>query len=123
MSKFVISPHMRLHEWIADEKGYFTAEGLDYEFRHALSSQDAKHHDLGDRVGAYQTFERGRSSDVSCACHWTVNMAAAAGHGRLYADAYSVSPCGIFVADDSDVRRPEDLAGANLPDQPQARAG
>ena len=29
MAKFVIAPHMRLHEWVAEEKGYFAAEGLD----------------------------------------------------------------------------------------------
>ena len=29
MSKFVISPHFRLQEWVAEEKGYFRAEGLD----------------------------------------------------------------------------------------------
>ena len=33
MSKFVIVPHMRLQEWVAEEHGYFEAEGLDYEFR------------------------------------------------------------------------------------------
>jgi ABC-type nitrate/sulfonate/bicarbonate transport system substrate-binding protein len=114
MSKFIISPHMRLHEWVAEEKGYFAAEGLDYEFRAALGSTDARQHDLGDRVGAYQTFEQGRTSDVSCACHWTVNMAAAAGHGKIYVDAYSVSPCGIFVARDSGIERPEDLAGVPI---------
>jgi len=70
-------------------------------------------HDLGDKVGAYQTFEKGRSSDVSCACHWTVNVAAASGHGRLYGKLYSVSPCGIFVPADSDIKKPEDLA--NVP--------
>jgi len=48
---------------------------------------------------------------LSAACHWTVNMAAAAGHGRIYVDAYSVSPCAIFVPADSPVRKPEDLAG------------
>ena len=26
MGKFVISPHFRLHEWVAEEKGYFRAE-------------------------------------------------------------------------------------------------
>jgi hypothetical protein len=41
-------------------------------------------------------------------------MAAAAGHGRLYVDAYSVAPCGIYVAPDSDIRRPEDLAGVPI---------
>ena len=32
MNKFVIQPHFRLQEWVADEKGYFAAEGLDYVF-------------------------------------------------------------------------------------------
>ena len=114
MPKFIISPHMRLHEWVAEEKGYFRDEGLAYEFQAAVPGQDAKDHDLGDRVGAYQTFERGRTSDVSCACHWTVNMAAAAGHGRIYVDAYSVAPCGIFVARDSGIEHPEDLAGVPI---------
>ena len=38
MTKFVVSPHFRLQEWVAEQKGYFTAEGLDYEFREALDS-------------------------------------------------------------------------------------
>lgn len=114
MTKFIIAPHMRLHEWVAEEKGYFRAEGLDYEFREQLRSDDGKNHDLGDKIGAYQTFERGRTCDVSSACHWTVNMAAAAGHGLLYAEAYSVAPCGIFVAPDSPIKRPEDLAGVPI---------
>jgi len=29
---FRIQPHSRLQEWVAEEKGYFRAEGLDYEF-------------------------------------------------------------------------------------------
>jgi hypothetical protein len=33
---------------------------------------------------------------VSCACHWTVNVAASSGHAKLYADAYSIAPSGIF---------------------------
>ena len=32
MAKFRIMPHSRLQEWVAEEKGYFTDEGLDYEF-------------------------------------------------------------------------------------------
>lgn len=110
MAKFVIAPHMRLQEWVAEEKGYFAAEGLDYEFRDELVSKDGKRHDLGDRVGAYQTIEKGRSSDVSCACHWTVNVAASKGHAKLYADAYSISPAGVFVPSESPIRNPEDLA-------------
>lgn len=114
MSKFVIAPHMRLHEWVADEKGFFADEGLDYEFRDLLTSKDGKYHDLGDKVGAYQTFEAGRACDVSAACHWTVIAAASSGHGKLYPDCYSVSPCGIFVAAGSDIHDPEDLAGVPI---------
>jgi len=111
---FVIAPHMRLQEWVAEEKGYFAAEGLDYEFRDELISKDGKRHDLGDKVGAYQTFEQGRKSDISCACHWTVNVAASSGHGKLYVDAYSVAPAGVFVPADSPVRSPLDLKGVPI---------
>ena len=110
MKKFVIAPHMRLQEWVAVEKGYFDTEGLDYALEDQLKSISGKVHDLGNKVGAYQTFESGRSCDVSSACHWTVNVAASSGHGKLYANAYSVSPCGIFVPSDSSIRHPEDLA-------------
>lgn len=112
--KFVIEPHFRLHEWVAEEKGYFRAEGLDYEFLELVQSTDGQNHNKPDRVGAYHTIEQGRKSDVSCACHWTVNVAAASGHAKLYADVYSVSPAGIFVPADSPVRTPADLAGVPI---------
>jgi hypothetical protein len=112
--KFIIEPHFRLHEWVAEEKGYFKQEGLDYVFRETVQSSDGAAHQLGDKVGAFQTFERGRKSDISCACHWTVNVAATKGHGKLYGDAYSVSPCGVFVPADSPVKTPADLAGVPI---------
>ena len=114
MSKFVIAPHMRLHEWVAEEKGYFAAEGLDYEFHEALPSREGKNHNLGDKVGAFQTFEKGRGSDIGCACHWTVNVSASVGHGKLYADAYSVAPAGIFVPPESPIHHPSELAGVPI---------
>jgi hypothetical protein len=114
MARFAIAPHMRLHEWVAEEKGYFVDAGLDYEFVDELRSPDGRRHDLGDRVGAYQTIEKGRSSDVSCACHWTVNVAASVGHGKLYADCYSVAPSGIFVPVGSSITTPEQLAGVPI---------
>lgn len=114
MARFIIAPHMRLHEWIALEKGYFEDVGLDYELEDQLLSAKGDRHDFGDRIGAYQTYEMGRTCDVSSACHWTVNVAAASGHGKLYAKAYSVSPCGIFVPNDSKIKSPEDLAGLEI---------
>jgi hypothetical protein len=113
MSRFVIQPHFRLQEWVAQEKGYFEAEGLEYDFKEEIQATDGRVHDKGVRVGAYQSFEEGRASDVSCACHWTVNVAASSGHGKLYTGAYSVAPSAILVPPDSKVREPSDLA--NVP--------
>ena len=112
--KFIIEPHFRLQEWVAEEKGYFKDEGLDYTFREMVQKTDGKHHDKGDKVGAMQSFEEGRPSNVSCACHWTVGVAASKGKGRLYGDVYSVSPSGIFVPPDSAIKTPEQLAGVPI---------
>jgi ABC-type nitrate/sulfonate/bicarbonate transport system substrate-binding protein len=108
-SKFIISPHFRLHEWVAEEKGYFAAEGLDYEFRGVWRT-----HKTPDKSGAFQNIEKGLEANVSCACHWTVNVAASRGHGKLYADAYSVAPAAVFVPPESPVRHPEDLKGVPI---------
>jgi len=114
MDKFVVSPHFRLQEWVAEEKGYFAEQGLDYVFRETMDSREAKNHYVGDKVGAYQSLEAGRACNVSGACHWTVNVAASKGHGKLYADCYSVSPSGVFVPADSPVKTPSDLAGVPI---------
>ena len=114
MAKFVMEPHFRLQEWVADEKGYFRDEGFDYVFQELIRSTGGKHHDRGDKFGAFQSFDRGRDANISCACHWTVNVAAATGKGRLYADVYSVAPAGVFVPADSAIRTPEDLAGVPI---------
>src|SRR6516225_6724541 len=112
--KFIIEPHFRLQEWVAEEKGYFKDEGLDYVFHELIKSTDGAHHYKGDRAGAMQSFERGRTSDVSCACHWTVGVAASKGKGRLYADVYSVAPSAVFVRSDSPINTPDDLAGVPI---------
>ena len=120
MTKFVIQSHGRLQEWIAEEHGYFADEGLDYVLAlgkpaswSATVSSSAEAPDEVKR-GAFESYERGRACDVSAACHWTVNMAASAGHGRMWGDAYSVTPSAIFVQSDSAIRTPEDLAGVPI---------
>ncbi len=114
MTKFIIAPHMRLHEWVARDNGYFDLQGLEYEFSEQLTSPDRKLHDLGDRVGAYQTFERGRRSNINCACHWTINVAASVDHGKLYPHAYSVAPAAVFVPLESEITHPAQLAGVPI---------
>lgn len=123
MGKFVIQPHVRLQEWVAEEHGYFGDEGLDYEFMaagfagssittSAVQPADAVPVEL--QRGAFEDMEKGRACDVSAACHWAVNAVAAEGAGKMWGHAYSVSPAGIFVAPDSAYRRPEDLAGVSV---------
>ena len=124
MSKFRIQPHVRLQEWVAEDLGFFREEGLDYEFdpdgfagastTTGSSVQPGDVAPMAARSGAFEDMEAGRSCDVSGACHWAVNAAATASHGKMWGKAYSVCECGIFVAPDSRYRRPEDLAGVKV---------
>jgi hypothetical protein len=110
-----IMPHGRLQEWVAEEKDYFTAEGLEYSFvlNEDYGVGSIRRDDAGEiRTGAFETFGAGRDgADVSCACHWATNAAASERTGQLVTTAYSVAPCAIVVPPESPVRRPEDLAG------------
>ena len=72
MGKFIVEPHFRLQEWVAEEKGYFRAEGLDYEFRELIRSTDGQHHNKGAQ-GAFQSIEKGREADVSCVADSSLN--------------------------------------------------
>jgi NitT/TauT family transport system substrate-binding protein len=127
MPEFVIRPHGRLHDWIAHEKGYFRDEGLSYRLATDEQHENkAKELDPATgalreiRAGAYEMYERGGGakgdahSDISCACHWTVNEAAARNVGRMWASAYAVMPGAIMVRADSPIRRPEDLASREI---------
>jgi NitT/TauT family transport system substrate-binding protein len=120
MGRYVIQPHSRLQEWVAEEQGYFTEVGLDYEFQvdglsgASVSTSPVRAADsvpVEVRTGAFEDMSAGRACDVSAACHWAVNAAATGGAGRMWAHAYSVTPAAIFVAPDSEYRKPEDLAG------------
>jgi ABC-type nitrate/sulfonate/bicarbonate transport system substrate-binding protein len=112
---FRIMPHGRLQEWVAEENGYFTAEGLEYSFvpEGDYGVRPDRHDDSGEiTTGAFETFGAGRDgANVSCACHWATNAAASERAGQLVTTAYSVASCAIMVPPDSPVRRPEDLAG------------
>lgn len=120
MSKFRISSHGRLQDWIAVERGLFDEEGLDYEFDvRALenAAQDIptdSRHDI--RVGAYELYLSGGGGkkNMSCACHWAVNQAAGDAAGKMWGHAYSVLPSGIYTPASSQIRRPEELAGIDI---------
>ena len=104
MAKFIIQPHGRLNDWVAEEKGYFTAEGLDYELNvegsrkntPRLAAVDSPIPLEDNRFGAFERYAEGHgrkgegAGDVSCACHWTVNQAAKIEEGVMWGKAYSV---------------------------------
>src|ERR1044072_2513221 len=124
MAKFIIQPHGRLQEWIADAKGYFREEGLDYEFQRGPSSDTTKLVDASGKVadlkaGAFESYEKGQGnkgvkSDISCACHWTVNQAASEKIGRMWGKSYVSTPGGIMVPRESPITAPEQRAGQQI---------
>jgi ABC-type nitrate/sulfonate/bicarbonate transport system substrate-binding protein len=124
VGKFIIQPHGRLQEWIAHEHGYFRDEGLDYEFQAGLSAARARQVDASGKVaemqsGAFESYRagggnKGVKSDISCACHWTVNQAAAQHIGRMWGKSYVVTPGGIMVPPESPITRAEQLAGQEI---------
>src|SRR5437867_1514264 len=124
MSKFSIQPHGRLQEWVAEEKGYFRDEGLDYEFQQgeafvasqtwsaSVQSTEAAPPEI--KQGAFEDYAHGRACEISSACHWAVNMASSSNLGRMWGHAYSVTPSGIYVPPESPIRRSADLAGVDV---------
>jgi NitT/TauT family transport system substrate-binding protein len=128
MAKFIIQPHGRLNDWVAEEKGYFTAEGLDYELNvegsrkntPRLAAVDSPIPFQDNRFGAFERYAEGHgrkgegAGDVSCACHWTVNQAAKIEEGIMWGKAYSVCEAAIVVPGDSRVSEPGDLASMDI---------
>jgi NitT/TauT family transport system substrate-binding protein len=112
---FKIMPHGRLHEWVAQDEGYFAAEGLEYTFvpNGDYGVHTRQRDDAGEmKAGAFESFGAGRDgANVSCACHWATNAAANERAGQLVKSVYAVAPCAIMVPPDSPIRGPEDLAG------------
>ena len=124
MPKFTIQPHGRLQEWIADAKGYFRDEGLDYEFARGPLSDTKKNVDASGKVtdllsGAFEAYKegggnKGAKSDISCACHWAVNQASAQQLGTMWAKSYVVTPGGIMVPPELAITTPEQLSGQEI---------
>src|SRR5262249_24859352 len=101
---------MGLNDFVAQQEGYFAAEGLDMEidwktFRGTQSSSKGLAYFERPQD---QPYAEGRDV-IQGACAWGSIGNASAGMGRFVPDAYGVSPWAIFVRADSPIRRPEDL--------------
>src|SRR5216684_3750267 len=113
MRKVRVAPKgMGLNEFVAQQEGFFAAEGIEIEFdwktfRGTQSSW--KSYDYLQRPQDKPYTEAKDSSLIQCACAWGSISNASAGMGKMVPDAYGVSPWAIFVRPDSKIRRPEDL--------------
>ncbi len=102
---------MGLNDFVAQQEGFFAAEGLDVEFdwktfRGTQSSW--KNFDYFQRPQD-KPYTESKEDVIQGACVWGSICNAGAGMGRFVAEAYGVSPWAIFVRPESKIRRPEDL--------------
>ena len=98
---------MRLNE------GFFAAEGLDVHVDWELLERQRTRQGREDKdYEDIKALRLGRflpQSEMTTACSWGVTCMTGAGMGKIIPGVHGVSPCGIFVKGDSEIRRPEDL--------------
>lgn len=115
---------MRLHEWIALERGYFQEQGIDPAVRWdviagTMASWRGK--EYKERPQDQPFVEGTPDNYVTNACSWGSVCNAGAGMGKFVSQAYGVARWAIYVRPDSAIQRPEDLA--NVPIAVGLRAG
>jgi hypothetical protein len=104
---------MRLHEWIALERGYFQAAGIEPAVRWdivsgIMSSWQGKRYLERPQD---QPFVGGAEPvDIINHCAWGSVCNAGAGLGKFVPDAYGVARWAIYVRADSSIVTPTDLA-------------
>lgn len=102
---------MGLNDFVAQQEGFFAAEGLDVDFdwktfRGTQSSWKGMEYFQRPQDRPYT---RSKEEIIQGACVWGSICNAGAGMGRFVPDGYGDSPWAIFVRADSKIRRPEDL--------------
>jgi hypothetical protein len=104
---------MRLHEWIAIDRGYFQDAGIEPIVRWDVLSgimSSWKGTQYLERPQD-QPFRGGSEPlDVINHCAWGSVCNAGAGMGKFVPDAYGVARWAIYVRAESPIQRPEDLA-------------
>ena len=102
---------MGLNDFVADQEGYFRAEGLDVDFDWKTFKGTQSSWKGLDYLSRPQDkpYTEGDADVVQGACVWGSICNAGAGMGRFVRECYGVSPWAIYVRPDSKVRKPEDL--------------
>lgn len=109
----IVPTGMRLHEWIALERGYFQEHGVEPIVRWdvvsgIMSSWQGKAY--RERPQDLPFVGQSEPVDVINHCAWGSVCNAGAGLGRFVPDAYGVARWAIYVRPDSAIREPADLA-------------
>jgi hypothetical protein len=114
LARLSIAPTgMRLHEWIALERGYFQEGGIEPAVRWDIVSG------IQSSWQGKQYLERPQDQpfvgaaepvDIINHCAWGSVCNAGAGLGKFVPDAYGVARWAIYVRPESEIRAPEDLA-------------
>ena len=123
LTRVKISPTgMRLHEWVALERGYFQDEGIEPEILWQVvmgAIERWKGEGYLERPQD-RPFLAGEET-ITNACAWGSVCNAGAGMGKFVPDAYGVARWAIYVRPDSWIQKPADLA--NVPVAVGLRAG
>jgi NitT/TauT family transport system substrate-binding protein len=114
LTRLAIAPTgMRLHEWIAIERGYFQQHGIDPQVRWDVLAgiqSSWKGIDYRERPQDRPFVGESAPVDVINHCAWGSVCNAGAGLGRFVPDAYGVARWAIYVRPDSRIQGPEDLS-------------
>src|SRR5215468_9679065 len=125
LKKLTIAPTgMRLHEWIALERGYFQDVGIEPVVRWDIVSgimSSWKGKQYLERPQDQPFMGTAEPVDIINHCAWGSVCNAGAGLGKFVPNAHGVARWAIYVRPESHVQRPEELA--DIPIAVGMRAG
>src|SRR3954452_7620504 len=112
MKKVTVAPKgMGLNDFVAQQEGFFLAEGLDvtFDWKTFRGTQSSwKGLNYLERPQD-QPYTKDKAEVIQGACVWGSICNASAGMGKFVSEAYGDSPWAIFVRPDSKIREPKDL--------------
>lgn len=112
LRKVTVAPKgMGLNDFVAQQEGFFAAEGLDvtFDWKTFKGTQSSwKGLNYLERPQD-RPYTKDNAEVIQGACVWGSICNASAGMGKFVPEAYGDSPWAIFVRPDSKIRKPEDL--------------
>jgi NitT/TauT family transport system substrate-binding protein len=117
MKTVTVAPKgMGLNDFVAQQEGFFAAEGLDvtFDWKTFRGTQSSwKGLNYLERPQD-QPYTKDKTEVIQGACVWGSICNASAGMGKFVSEAYGDSPWAIFVRPDSKIHEPKDLKGVPI---------